>query len=83
MNDAKKRKLVSGGTSLSAKRTKTAALPHKSKKRSKRSVGLDSLPWSKAKLPDMFNDAEGFYGLEEVEGVEVVRGDGNIVEFVG
>ncbi|KAI0483812.1 ATP-dependent RNA helicase MAK5 [Xylaria cf. heliscus] len=84
MNGAKKRKLASGGASLSAKRTKrtkTASNPQKSKKRSKRSVGLDSLPWSKAKLPDMFNDAEGFYGLEEVDGVEVVRGDGNIVEF--
>ncbi|KAI0534310.1 P-loop containing nucleoside triphosphate hydrolase protein [Xylaria digitata] len=81
MNGAKKRKLVTGGASLSAKRTKTSSVPHKSKKRAKRPVPIDSLPWSKAKLPDMFNDAEGFYGLEEVEGVEVVRGDGNIVEF--
>ncbi|KAI1420340.1 DEAD/DEAH box helicase [Xylaria sp. FL1777] len=81
MNGAKKRKLATGVASLSAKRTKTSSAPHKSKKRAKRSVGIDSLPWSKAKLPDMFNDAEGFYGLEEVEGVDVVRGEGNIVEF--
>ncbi|RWA13015.1 hypothetical protein EKO27_g2083 [Xylaria grammica] len=81
MNGAKKRKLIAGGASLSAKRTKTSSRPHKSKKRAQRSIAIDSLPWSKAKLPDMFNDAEGFYGLEEVEGVEVVRGDGNIVEF--
>ncbi|KAI0973437.1 ATP-dependent RNA helicase MAK5 [Xylaria arbuscula] len=83
MNGAKKRKLVAGGASLSAKRTKTSSISHKqkSKKRASRSVRVDSLPWSKAKLPDMFNDAEGFYGLEEVEGVEVVRGNNNIVEF--
>ena len=29
----------------------------------------------------MFEDAEGFFGLEEVEGVDVVR-DGDIVKFV-
>ncbi|KAI0182871.1 ATP-dependent RNA helicase MAK5 [Xylaria flabelliformis] len=81
MNGAKKRKLAVGDISQSAKRTKTASLPPKSKKRSKRSVGINSLPWSKAKLPDMFDDAEGFFGLEEVEGVEVVKGEGNIVEF--
>jgi hypothetical protein len=29
----------------------------------------------------MFEDAEGFFGLEEVEGVEVVR-EGDVVKFV-
>ncbi|KAJ2977036.1 hypothetical protein NUW58_g7932 [Xylaria curta] len=81
MNGVKKRKLATGSASLSAKRTKTSSVNPKSKKRGKRSVGIDSLPWSKAKLPDMFNDAEGFYGLEEVEGVEIVKGSNNIVEF--
>jgi len=33
-------------------------------------------------MPEMFDDAEGFYGLEEVEGVEIVR-DGQNVKFVG
>ncbi|KAI1824272.1 ATP-dependent RNA helicase MAK5 [Xylaria intraflava] len=80
MDRAKKRKLSTGGSS-SAKRTKTSSATRKSKARTKRSVGIDSLPWSKAKLPDMFNDAEGFYGLEEVEGVDVVRNSENIVEF--
>ncbi|KAI0907386.1 P-loop containing nucleoside triphosphate hydrolase protein [Ustulina deusta] len=84
MNGAKKRKPVAGGASLSAKRIKTSSVPqqsNKATKKARRAVGLDALSWSKAKLPDMFNDAEGFYGLEEVEGVEIVRGDGNIVEF--
>lgn len=47
----------------------------------KRAVALDALPWSEVQMPDMFEDAEGFYGLEEVEGIEVVR-DGKIVQFV-
>ncbi|KAI0405083.1 ATP-dependent RNA helicase MAK5 [Xylaria palmicola] len=81
MNGAKKRKLATGGASLSSKRTKTSSAAQKSKTRSKRSVGVDSLPWSKAKLPDMFDDAEGFYGLEEVDGVEIIQGDGDILEF--
>jgi ATP-dependent RNA helicase DDX24/MAK5 len=45
-------------------------------------VALDALPWNEVEIPDMFEDAEGFYGLEEVEDVEVVR-DGNRVQFVG
>lgn len=32
-------------------------------------------------LPDMFEDAEGFFGLEEVEGIDVVR-DRDTVKFV-
>ncbi|KAI0878649.1 DEAD/DEAH box helicase [Hypoxylon argillaceum] len=81
MSGVQKRKLAARGTLLSAKRTKISSVPQKSKKRSKRSVGVNSLPWSKAQLPDMFNDAEGFFGLEEVDGVEVIRGSNNIIEF--
>jgi ATP-dependent RNA helicase DDX24/MAK5 len=45
-------------------------------------VALDALPWNEVEMPDMFEDAEGFFGLEEVDDVEVVR-DGNRVQFVG
>lgn len=45
-------------------------------------VALDALPWNEVEMPDMFEDAEGFYGLEEVEDIEVIR-DGNKVQFVG
>ncbi|RYP63366.1 hypothetical protein DL769_006981 [Monosporascus sp. CRB-8-3] len=41
-------------------------------KKVRRSASADSLRWRKAKLPDMYNDAEGFYGLEEVDDVEVI-----------
>ncbi|CZS92689.1 probable ATP-dependent RNA helicase mak5 [Rhynchosporium agropyri] len=47
----------------------------------KRPVALDALPWNEVQMPDMFNDAEGFFGLEEIEGVEVVK-DGNKVRFM-
>jgi ATP-dependent RNA helicase DDX24/MAK5 len=44
-------------------------------------VALDALPWNEVEMPEMFDDAEGFFGLEEVEGVEVVR-EGNVLKFV-
>jgi hypothetical protein len=47
----------------------------------KKAVAVDSLPWNEVKLPDMYDDAEGFFGLEEVEGVEIVKEGGN-VKFV-
>ena len=34
---------------------------------------LDALPWNEVALPDRMEDAEGFFGLEEVSDVEVVR----------
>lgn len=47
----------------------------------KRSVAVDALPWNEVAMPDMFDDAEGFFGLEEVEGVEVVK-EGGTFKFV-
>ncbi len=44
-------------------------------------MALDALPWNEVEMPDMFEDAEGFFGLEEVEGVEVIR-EGDTVKFV-
>ena len=62
----------------SKKRQRTEAAPNAVQKRP---VKLDGLPWSEVQLPDMFEDAEGFFGLEEVEGVDVVR-DGGTIKFV-
>ncbi|EAQ85046.1 hypothetical protein CHGG_09060 [Chaetomium globosum CBS 148.51] len=47
----------------------------------KRVTSVDSLAWKTVELPEMYDDAEGFYGLEEVEGVEIVR-DGDTVKFM-
>ena len=62
----------------SKKRQRTESAPRAVQKRP---VNLDSLQWNEVQLPDMFEDSEGFFGLEEVEGVEVMR-DGNTVKFV-
>lgn len=75
----KKRKLSAPPASASAakKRRKAgiaAATP-------KRVVAASSLPWKSVDIPEMFDDAEGFFGLEEVTGVDVVR-NGNNVKFV-
>jgi hypothetical protein len=34
---------------------------------------LDALPWTEVSLPGRFDNAEGFFGLEEISDVEVVR----------
>ena len=45
-------------------------------------VDLHALNWKEVTLPDRLEDAEGFFGLEEIGGVEVVRdGQSGKVEF--
>ena len=47
-----------------------------------RIVDLDELNWKPVKIPDTLDDYEGFFGLEEVDGVEVVKdGDTGRVSF--
>ena len=36
-------------------------------------TSLDDLAWKEVVLPDRLEDAEGFFGLEEIEDVDVVR----------
>lgn len=38
-----------------------------------KAIALDELPWSAVSLPDRLEDAEGFYGLEEIADVEIIR----------
>ena len=42
---------------------------------SRKVTAVNALPWSQATLPDTLDDAEGFFGLEEISDVEVVRGE--------
>ena len=42
-------------------------------KAASKTVTLDSLPWNEVPLPDRLEDAEGFFGLEEVENIEVAK----------
>lgn len=39
-------------------------------------VRIDDLNWEKVTLPDRIDNVEGFYGLEEIEGVDIVRAEG-------
>ncbi|KAL4929072.1 ATP-dependent RNA helicase MAK5 [Aspergillus undulatus] len=39
-------------------------------------VGVDDLDWKEVALPDRLDDFEGFFGLEEIEGVDIVRPQG-------
>lgn len=36
-------------------------------------VGLDDLDWQAVQLPDRLGDVGGFFGLEEIDGVEIIR----------
>jgi ATP-dependent RNA helicase DDX24/MAK5 len=57
--------------------SKPARRPRESKslKTSSQAVSADSLTWKEVALPDHLDDFEGFYGLEEIEGVDVVRAE--------
>ena len=70
---------------IEKKRTREAK-PQNSKKRQRVESGsagvehagtqitsLDDLAWKEVALPDRLEDAEGFFGLEEIEDVEVIR----------
>jgi len=37
-------------------------------------VSLDDLDWKTVDIPDRLEDVEGFFGLEEIDGVDVVKG---------
>jgi ATP-dependent RNA helicase DDX24/MAK5 len=39
-------------------------------------INVDDLDWKSVELPDRLDDAEGFLGLEEIEGVDIVRPHG-------
>ena len=53
----------------------------KPKLNSGKNVRLDDLAWKEVSMPDRLDDVEGFFGLEEVGDVEVVREDG-VIKFV-
>lgn len=52
------------------------AAPPKSQK-----VRLDDLAWNNVEMPDRLDDFEGFYGLEEIDDVDVVKDDNGIISY--
>lgn len=77
-NDKKRSRPIPASSQRSKKRQRTE---HAHPATPKMPVNLDALRWNEVQLPDMFDDAEGFFGLEEIDGVEVVR-SGDTVQFV-
>ncbi|KAF2227310.1 P-loop containing nucleoside triphosphate hydrolase protein [Elsinoe ampelina] len=65
MKDRKRRKL--DGTTITQP-------PTKAKTDSKR-VRLENLDWKDVDMPDKLDDYEGFFGLEEIDDVDVVKDD--------
>lgn len=55
------------------KRQKLEKAPKPAAKKQKRRVQLNDLGWKTVGMPDRLEDTEGFYGLEEIDDVEVVR----------
>lgn len=85
-DNQKKRKLSTGSaTAFSAKKRRKAPTTKKAGPKAaakpKKVLDANSLQWKTVDIPEMFDDAEGFFGLEEVTGVEVVR-NGNTIKFV-
>lgn len=77
LTSQKKRPLDRGGTQKnnSRKRLKTHPTkdPRNAAPKTAVRIRLDQLAWKEVSAPDQLEDYEGFFGLEEIEGVEVVR----------
>lgn len=48
-----------------------------------RSVGVEDLNWKTVAMPDRMEDAEGFFGLEEIDGVDIIKTGGDVQFKVG
>lgn len=46
-----------------------------SKKPGKKAMRLDELAWKEVSMPDRLEDYEGFFGLEEIDGVDIIKDD--------
>lgn len=44
-------------------------------------VTVNDLNWKEVALPDRLEDAGGFFGLEEIDGVEVIKGGSEGLRF--
>ncbi|KAL8860662.1 MAG: hypothetical protein Q9178_003015 [Gyalolechia marmorata] len=55
------------------KRKRVEEIPSQKKRKSPKPGGVNALPWKEVPLPDNLDDAEGFFGLEEISDVELMR----------
>jgi len=61
------------GTQKAHKRQKVEDFPKPLPTKPKRKVQLNELGWKTVEMPDRLDDTEGFYGLEEIEDVMIVK----------
>ncbi|KAH0536229.1 hypothetical protein FGG08_006874 [Glutinoglossum americanum] len=69
------------GPEASRKRPR-ADLKNNGSKADTTKVSLGDLDWKEVPMPDRLDDVEGFFGLEEVEGVEITRNNNGQVEYL-
>lgn len=81
MGEKRKRQVIANAPVKKRKNAVAKSTKPSKSSKPKRVVDANSLAWKPVDLPEMFNDAEGFFGLEEITGVDVVR-NGNVVKFV-
>jgi ATP-dependent RNA helicase DDX24/MAK5 len=77
----KRQRPVPTSSQRSKKRQKIMRTTQSATTGPKNVIALDAMPWNEVEMPEMFEDAEGFFGLEEVDDIEVIR-DGNKIQFV-
>lgn len=71
-----KRRRDQKGPSAQQKKRKRTANTQSPENTGDSIVRLDQLNWKKVALPDRLDTVEGFYGLEEIDDVDIVRPDG-------
>lgn len=77
MSPINKKRRIADGNQKSGKRPKSDFRDAVSAQSGAKKIvtSLDTLPWTQVPIPDRFEDAEGFFGLEEIEDVEIVRNE--------
>lgn len=64
-----------------ANKRKKAAKSSAASNEDQGSIAIEDLNWKEVSLPDRMEDAEGFFGLEEIEGVDIIKQSGGEVQF--
>ncbi|SCU85420.1 LANO_0C04214g1_1 [Lachancea nothofagi CBS 11611] len=80
--EKKRNSLKKGGSNSSLKKVlktpKRKAPEHRDESRKSKVVDASELNWKTVDIPDTMDDYGGFYGLEEIDGVDVKIVDGNV-----
>ncbi|KAL8643872.1 MAG: hypothetical protein Q9226_008066, partial [Calogaya cf. arnoldii] len=60
---------------ISNKRKRSEDTQAQTQRKSPKVVEVNALPWNEVPFPENLDDAEGFFGLEEISDVEIVKDD--------